>query len=110
MSNDTMINAEALTRFEARQSDDEVKTDLELTCTDCDEVICDIEPGDSLDVLASTALGHKCGSKDFEEIAEAQGWNTDSMLAVVRGFISERGLSEQLGERAAEVAAEENGS
>ena len=48
-------------------------------------------------------------STDFDEIAEEQGWNTQSLLSIMRGFISERGLSEALGERAREIADEENG-
>jgi hypothetical protein len=47
--------------FEAKQSDDDLKRDLELTCAECGEVVCDIEPGDDLDVLVSVAQGHACG-------------------------------------------------
>ena len=50
----------ALNFFEARQSDDAVKRDLELTCTWCGTWICDIEHGDTLRVLASTAADHAC--------------------------------------------------
>lgn len=49
-----------LNRFEARASDDEVKTDLELTCTECGMHICDIEAGDNLCVLAILAREHAC--------------------------------------------------
>jgi hypothetical protein len=55
---------DSLQRFEALQSDDDVKTDLELTCTDCGEVLCDIEAGDNLKVLAEIADEHVC-SEDF---------------------------------------------
>lgn len=44
--------------FAAWPSDDELKTDLELACTLCGEVLCDIEANDTLDVLARTALEH----------------------------------------------------
>lgn len=54
---------------EARMSDDEVKTDLELICiapvqsdvddaAECGYHVCDIEHGDRLDVLAATYLDH----------------------------------------------------
>jgi len=49
---------EVLYHFTARQSDDEVKRDLELICDDCDEHVCDIEHGDGLAILAMTALSH----------------------------------------------------
>ena len=51
---------DSLHRFEARQSDDDLKIDLELTCVDCATVVCDIEQGDTLAVLARTADGHVC--------------------------------------------------
>ena len=51
---------DTLHRFEAKASDDDLKTDLELTCVDCGKVICDIEAGDTLDVLARTADDHTC--------------------------------------------------
>lgn len=56
-----------LHRFEARQSSDIVKTDLELTCTGCGEPICDVEPGDSLEVLVTTVLEHVCGQPEPSE-------------------------------------------
>ena len=57
---------EFLEGFEARQSDDIVKNDLELTCVTCHVVICDIEHGDTLAVLTRTALDHECGQvNDF---------------------------------------------
>jgi hypothetical protein len=49
-----------LRRFTARQSDDDVKDDLELTCEDCDEHLCDVEAGDSLETLARMTLDHYC--------------------------------------------------
>lgn len=48
----------SLYQFEARQSDDDVKTDLELTCADCGRVLCDVEDGDSLGTLAAVATDH----------------------------------------------------
>jgi len=54
---------DSLQRFEALQSTDEVKTDLELTCTECGEVVCDIEHGDNLKVLAEVADEHECSGE-----------------------------------------------
>ena len=48
----------ALGQFTALQSSDFVKTDLELTCDDCGQVICDVEDGDNLLVLLRTATAH----------------------------------------------------
>ena len=48
----------ALVHFTALQSSDLVKRDLELTCDDCGQVICDIEDNDSLLVLVLTATEH----------------------------------------------------
>ena len=45
-------------QFSARDSDDIVKSDLELTCDFCDAIVCDIEAGDNLLVLVKTALDH----------------------------------------------------
>lgn len=58
--------SDSLHRFELKQSDDLVKTDLEVTCTECGEVICDAEAGDTLDLLARTADDHVCGDADEE--------------------------------------------
>jgi len=58
---------DSLHRFDALQSDDEVKTDLELTCTECGTVVCDIEHGDNLKVLASVANDHVCPRDDDDE-------------------------------------------
>lgn len=51
---------ESMWRFEARRSDDPVKTDLELTCADCGERLCDVEEGDSMSVLVSMCEEHEC--------------------------------------------------
>jgi hypothetical protein len=59
--------SDSLHRFELRQSDDDVKTDLEVTCVDCDAVICDAEHGDTLDLLARTADAHVCETEDEDE-------------------------------------------
>lgn len=34
---------------------------LSLYCDTCDEVMCDVEDGDGLDVLAGVARDHFCG-------------------------------------------------
>lgn len=57
---------EVLAGFEVLQSDDPVKTDLELTCSTCREHVCDVEAGDTLDVLAASATDHECKPRDFE--------------------------------------------
>ena len=46
--------------FPLLASDDDVKTDLELTCGTCGEPLCDAEAGDDLDTLARVAAGHSC--------------------------------------------------
>lgn len=58
------ITLDALDGFEARQSSDIAKTDLELTCSACGEHLCDIEHGDTLSVLARTAADHECEAYD----------------------------------------------
>lgn len=50
--------APLLTEFEARQSDDCVKRDLELIHAPCGTRICDVEPDDDLGVLVRTAGDH----------------------------------------------------
>ena len=50
-----------VSQFEVRQSDDIVKTDLELTCTECGVSVCDVEDGDQLRILISMAEDHVCG-------------------------------------------------
>lgn len=54
------INTDHLERFTARQSDDYVKRELELTCDGCGDVVCDVEDGDTLAVLARTVSDHVC--------------------------------------------------
>lgn len=53
-----VTDLELLEDFELRASEDIVKTDLELVCPFCDGVVCDAESGDSIGLLARTALGH----------------------------------------------------
>lgn len=64
-----VAEAKALTefnpsRYETRQSEDELKTDLELTCVDCGTVLCDVEAGDQLDVLLNVAREHHCSEPE----------------------------------------------
>lgn len=53
-----IIDLEPLEHVELRASDDEVKTDLEVTCTHCGQHLCDAEHGDTLAVLIRAALDH----------------------------------------------------
>jgi hypothetical protein len=46
--------------FELRRSSDIVKTDLELTCIDCDAVLCDAQDEDTLAILMDVANDHTC--------------------------------------------------
>ena len=52
MSNSDLWN------YVATASDDPVKRDLELVCTKCKEVVCDIEDGDGLHTLVGVAHDH----------------------------------------------------
>jgi hypothetical protein len=45
---------------------------------------------------------------DFDQIADEQDWDTDSMLHVMRGFIAECGNEMALAEYAERIAAQEN--
>ena len=69
--------------FEARQSDDEVKRDLELIHVVCGKHLCDIEPEDTLGVLVSVAEDHlrECSAPDPctepDLYREARGWIAD---------------------------------
>lgn len=53
-----MNDFDVLEKFTALESDDMVKRDLELTCNECGTVVCDIEHGDLLSMLANTADQH----------------------------------------------------
>lgn len=58
---------DTLHRFDLKQSDDPVKTDLELTCSECGEVLCDVEADDNLGVLATVADNHACAAEPDED-------------------------------------------
>lgn len=47
-----------LFNFELRQSDDSVKTDLELTCITCNEKLCDAQHSDSMHSLVAMCEDH----------------------------------------------------
>lgn len=49
--------------FELRQSDDPVKRELELICTQCGSRLCDAEPGDSIATLIEVISGHIFGQE-----------------------------------------------
>jgi hypothetical protein len=55
-----------LAGFEPRQSSDFVKSDLELTCTGCGAVLCDVESGDPMDTLVRMCLDHEHEPGDDE--------------------------------------------
>lgn len=73
-----------LEQFVARQSDDDVKTDLELIHEPCGKQVCDIQHGDSLAVLVRTALGHEETScpaydADNEDENDDEDYDTSSL-------------------------------
>ena len=47
-----------LEHFETRASDDPVKADLELFCTECSTHLCDVEATDTLQILVAVAQDH----------------------------------------------------
>ena len=49
-----------LHQFEVKHSDDGAKHDMELHCTRCGEHLCDVEHGDTLDILVGMARDHAC--------------------------------------------------
>lgn len=57
----SVMYAQLLDAIVLQQSDDEVKTDLEMVCSRCGEHLCDAEDGDTMRVLLNTALQHVCG-------------------------------------------------
>lgn len=76
-------NLDALGLIELTPTDhDEVKIDLEVTCSRCTGVICDVEAGDTLSSLVRTTLDHldscegfpcaHCGREIF--FVAAEGW------------------------------------
>ncbi len=50
-----------LAHAELRVSDDHAKEDLELVCTGCETYFCDVQDGDTLEVLANT-FEHSCSN------------------------------------------------
>jgi hypothetical protein len=50
--------ADALSRAVCRVSSDPVKRDLELRCIVCDEHLCDVQHGDTIETLALLTLDH----------------------------------------------------
>lgn len=56
--------------FEAVASDDDLKRDLELTCTKCGEHVCDVEHQDSLSTLENVARDHWQGAGHGNDPAE----------------------------------------
>jgi hypothetical protein len=46
--------------FQAVEPDDTAKDAMELRCTECGDLLCDIEHGDTLDVLVSVTRDHRC--------------------------------------------------
>lgn len=56
----------------------------------------------------TTEQDHNNEPNDFDHIAERQGWSDGSRLDLMREFIAEHGLNEQLSDYAAEVARREN--
>ena len=47
--------------------------------------------------------------RNFDEIAEAQGWTTWTILSIARGFIESQGMGAEFSEFAQEIADAENG-
>jgi hypothetical protein len=56
--------------YTMKRSDDSVKRDLELVCDTCEHILCDVEDGDTVGLLAETCAGHDrfgCIFDDDEE-------------------------------------------
>lgn len=60
MSTAVLIDGVDLYGYEARVCDDTAKTDLELVHDACGVTVCDIEHGDTLDVLVRVVIDHVC--------------------------------------------------
>lgn len=75
-----------LGKFETLQSSDPVKRDLELTCTVCGAVQCDVQNEDELPALLATVLGHDCPGEWTDETA-----NELSRLEIEFGLAGGRG-------------------
>lgn len=79
-----------LSTFKLIASDDAVKRDLELTCTECEAHLCDAEDGDTLEVLVSMAEDHTCGdaAKTYKIVRHFQEGYASEVL--VRGLTLEQ--------------------
>lgn len=51
-------------QFKTLQSDDDVKTDLELTHIPCGQHLCDVEAGDTMLELTLMMVNHVCGKDE----------------------------------------------
>ena len=74
-----MTNVDTLYLYARRQSDDELKADLELYCIECHKHLCDAEVGDALATLASVANEHECETStcrycDREIVYDGEHW------------------------------------
>ena len=54
-----------LSQFEVRYSEDGAKFDAELWHEPCEQLVCDLEQGDTFDVLARTAATHECNLQEI---------------------------------------------
>ena len=59
--------------FIARASDDDLKRELELTHEVCETVLCDIEGGDTFEVLLNMIEAHTCPHPDTIASEDAEG-------------------------------------
>lgn len=57
--------------FEFVASDDGEKRDPEMRCTLCGEHLCDVEHGDTLDVIVAVADNHVCDASRTATDSEA---------------------------------------
>ncbi len=73
------FDLDVLERFIAKQAGDDVKTDLELTCTVCETHVCDIEANDNLRVLAASAAHHAvtCAGRASKVTVTISNWYSD---------------------------------
>jgi len=49
---------DVLGHFTCEQDEDEVQTDLNLVCDHCGTVVCTVEAGDTINLLARVCLEH----------------------------------------------------
>lgn len=73
-------------------------------CTVCKK------PVDARTLAAGGEVCYDCATEDldFDKIAERQGWNDQSLLFILREFISKAGLQDALNTFASEKADEES--